>query len=64
MKKSLLILLTLLCTHFVGLSQDNHLSLIYDFEGADFDYAVKSMVGQNDSIYIIGNTPNGQGVFF
>ncbi|MFO7939940.1 MAG: T9SS type A sorting domain-containing protein, partial [Bacteroidales bacterium] len=63
-KKSLLILLTLLCTHFVGLSQDNHLSLIYDFEGADFDYAVKSMVGQNDSIYIIGNTPNGQGVFF
>jgi len=64
MKRSLLTLFTLLIAHLIAVSQDNHLSLIYDFEGADFDYAVRGMVGQNDSIYVIGNTPNGQGVFF
>lgn len=47
-----------------GLGQDNHLSLIYDFVGANFDHAVKAMVGTNDSLYIICETPNRQGIFF
>ncbi len=47
-----------------GLGQDDHLSLIYDFEGSDFDYTVKAIVGTNDSLYVICETPNSQGLFF
>ncbi|MEP2024728.1 MAG: T9SS type A sorting domain-containing protein [Reichenbachiella sp.] len=62
----------LIITIMIGLNQfmlgqtpqENHLSLIYDFDGEDFDYSVKGMVGTNDSLYIISTTPNGQGVFF
>jgi len=46
------------------LSQVSHLTLIHDFEGNDFDYAVKGMVGTNDSLYIICHTPDGHGKFF
>lgn len=46
------------------LSQVSHLKLIYDFEGKDFDYPVKGMVGTNDSLYIICDTPDGHGKFF
>lgn len=45
-------------------AQEDHLSLIYDFDGEDFEYAVKGMVGTNDSLYIISNTANGQGILF
>lgn len=44
--------------------QESHLSLIYDFDGEDFDNSVKGMVGTNDSLYIISNTANGQGILF
>jgi len=64
MKRIILILTTILSFSLISLSQDSHLSLIYDFEGNDFDYAVKGMVGTNDSLYIINNTPNGQGRLF
>ena len=46
------------------LSQVSHLKLIYDFESDDFDYPVKGMVGTNDSLYIICDTPDGHGKFF
>jgi len=64
MKKTILTLTTILSFSLISLCQDSHLSLIYDFEGNDFDYAVKGMVGTNDSLYIINNTPNGQGRLF
>ncbi|NLR93838.1 T9SS type A sorting domain-containing protein [Flammeovirga agarivorans] len=44
--------------------QEKHLSLIYDFEGEDFEYNVKAMVGLNDSLYIISGTPDYNGMFF
>lgn len=64
MKKAILTLATILSCSLISFSQDSHLSLIYDFEGDDFDYAVKGIVGTNDSLYVISNTPNGQGKFF
>lgn len=64
MKKSLLTVAIFLCFCQIILAQSSHLSLIYDFDGQDFDYSVKGMVGTNDSLYIISNTPNGQGIFF
>ncbi|MEP1097438.1 MAG: T9SS type A sorting domain-containing protein [Cyclobacteriaceae bacterium] len=64
MKRSILTLTIFLCFNQVILGQESHLSLIYDFDGEDFDYSVRGMVGTNDSLYIISNTPNGQGVFF
>ena len=57
-----IILLSL--TELHSQDQTDHLSLIYDFEGEDFDYSVEGMFGTNDSLYIISQTPNGQGVFF
>jgi hypothetical protein len=54
----------LLCLNHVILGQKSHLSLIHDFDGENFDYAVKGMTGTNDSLYVISRTPNGQGVFF
>jgi len=64
MKRAMSTLVILLNFSLVCLSQESHLSLIYDFEGEDFNYATKGMVGINDSLYIIGATPNGQGVFY
>jgi hypothetical protein len=60
----MLILSVFVCFNQVTLAQNSHLSLVYDFEGADFDYSVHGMVGTNDSLYVIGNTPNGRGVLF
>lgn len=45
-------------------AQVSHLSLIHDFEGADFDHSVKAMIGINDSLYAIGLTPDQKGIFF
>ena len=56
-------LTTLLIFNLLGLSQNSHLTRIYDFNGNDFDYGVSGMVGVNDSLYIISNTPDGQGIF-
>lgn len=64
MKRSMLTLTIFICFNQVILGQKSHLSLIYDFEGEDFDYSVRGMVGTDDSLYIISNTPNGQGVLF
>lgn len=64
MKKLILTLATIISFSLISLSQESHLSLIYDFEGNNFDYAIKEMVGTNDSLYIINNTPNGQGKLF
>lgn len=64
MKKVILTQLIVLSFSLIGLCQESHLSLVHDFEGADFDHSVKGMVGTNDSLYIIGNTPDGKGVFF
>jgi len=64
MKKLILTLSAIISFSLISLSQDSHLSLIYDFDGEDFDYGVKAMVGTNDSLYIINNTPNGQGSLF
>ncbi len=64
MKKLLFTLSVVLITSLYSKAQDNHLSLIYDFEGADFEHSAKAMVGTNDSIYIVSNTPNGHGIFF
>ena len=64
MKKLVLILLVIFSFHGIGLSQTSHLSLIYNFEGADFDHSVIEMVGTNDSLYIVGNTPDGRGILY
>lgn len=64
MKRSMLTLTIFLCFNQIILGQNSHLSLIYDFDGEDFDYSVKGMVGTNDSLYVISNTPNGRGVLF
>lgn len=64
MKRSVLTVTVLLLFTQIILGQKSHLSLIYDFDGEDFDYSVKGMVGANDSLYVISNTPNGRGVFF
>lgn len=47
-----------------GDGQVDHLSLIYDFDGLDFDYTVSGMVGTNDSLYILCDSPNRQGLLF
>ena len=64
MKKLILTLSVVFIFSLTCLSQDSHLTLIYDFEGLNFDYTVKGMVGINDSLYIVSNTPNNQGMFF
>jgi hypothetical protein len=64
MKRSILTVSLLLLFTQIILGQKNHLSLIYDFKGEDFDHSVRGMVGTNDSLYVISNTPNGRGVFF
>ena len=64
MRRSLLTIAIFLYFPQIIFAQDSHLSLIYDFDGQDFDYSVRGMVGTNDSLYVISNTPNGQGVFF
>jgi len=64
MKRLLLSLIAFLCFSQILWAQQSHLSLIYDFEGENFDYYVTGMVGQNDSLYIISNTPDGRGQFF
>ncbi len=65
MKAHILFLLSLIIS--VGLmaqNQTDHLELIYDFEAEDFDYSVIGMLGTNDSLYVISQTPNGQGQLF
>lgn len=64
MRKILLILAALSVFNFFGLAQRSHLTRIFDFNGADFDYAVKGIVGANDSLYILSGTPDGRGIFF
>lgn len=64
MIKLIITLTTILIFNFLGLSQNSHLTRIYDFNGDDFDYGVKGMVGANDSLYILSNTPDGRGIFF
>jgi hypothetical protein len=64
MKRTLLTLTIFLCLTQIILAQNSHLSLIYDFEGNNFDHSVTGMVGANDSLYIISNTPDGRGIFF
>ncbi|MEP0365535.1 MAG: T9SS type A sorting domain-containing protein [Cyclobacteriaceae bacterium] len=67
MKNTLLSLVAIFGFHQLTFAQNNqtdHLSVIFDFEGEDFDYAVKGMVGTNDSLYVISNTANGQGMLF
>lgn len=64
MKRSLLVLIFFLCLGQIILAQNSHLSLIYDFKGNNFDHSVQGMVGANDSLYIISNTPDGRGIFF
>lgn len=64
MRKILLLLEAILVLNSFGLAQRSHLTRIFDFNGADFDYAVKGIVGANDSLYILSNTPDGRGVFF
>lgn len=64
MKKLIFTLSIVLIFSLACLSQVSHLTLIYDIEGNDFDYSVEGMVGTNDSLYIISNTPDGRGKFF
>ena len=64
MKKLIFTSSVMLIFSLTCLSQVSHLKLIYDFEGDDFDYPVKGMVGTNDSLYIICDTPDGHGKFF
>jgi hypothetical protein len=64
MKKLMVALTSMLIFNLLGLSQNSHLTRIYDFNGNDFDYGIKGMVGANDSLYIISNTPDGQGIFY
>jgi len=64
MKKLLILPIIFLCFNQTMQAQESHLSLIYDFDGDNFDYSVKGMVGTNDSLYILSFTPNMQGVFF
>ena len=64
MRKLLLIFLIVFATARFGYNQESHLSLIYDFEGEDFENSVKAMVGVNDSLYVICKTPNERGIMF
>lgn len=64
MIKLILLLFVSLNLSINGLCQESHLSLIYDFEGEDFEHSVNTMIGTNDSLYIISNSTNGYGVFF
>jgi hypothetical protein len=64
LKKQIVTLAVLIIFSLTCLSQVSHVSLIYDFEGDDFDYPVTGMAGANDSLYIICNTPDGHGKFF
>ncbi|WP_303922891.1 T9SS type A sorting domain-containing protein [Draconibacterium sediminis] len=64
MKKLMLTFSAALLLTFLGYTQTSHFSLIYDFEGTDFDYGVKAMVAANDSLYIISNTPDSRGKLF
>jgi hypothetical protein len=62
--KKLLFLVFPFCLFGSVCAQKNHLALIHDFEGNNFDYAVKGMVGVNDSLYVIASTPDLRGMFF
>lgn len=64
MKNLLFILSILLSCNFIGLCQESHLSLIYDFEANDFENSVIGMVGTNDSLYVACQTADGRGKFF
>lgn len=64
MKKLLVTLIAVLSFTPWGLSQNSHFTRIYDFKGNDFDYGVVGMVGTNDSLYLLSNTPDGRGIFF
>ena len=43
---------------------ENHLSLIYDFIGNDFDYAPTGLAATRDSLYVTCMTPDLRGKFF
>jgi hypothetical protein len=56
--------LIITCCSLSILAQTSHLSLVYDVEGADFDYPIRGMVGANDSLYVLCNTPDWRGKFY
>lgn len=62
--RNLFALISFLISANMLFGQVSHLSVIYDFEGEDFNHSVKAMVGVNDSLYVIGLTPDQKGVFF
>lgn len=64
MKKIVILLIIFLSFCQIMHAQVSHLSLVYDFDGDNFDYAVRGMVGANDSLYILSSTPDFHGVFF
>ena len=64
MKKLLISTVFLFILALTSIAQESHLSRIYDFNGKDFDFSVKGMVGMNDSLYVLSNTPNQKGKFF
>lgn len=46
MRKILLLLEAILVLNSFGLAQSSHLTRIFDFDGADFEYGVKGSLGQ------------------
>ena len=53
MKKLLISTVFLFILALTSIAQESHLSRIYDFNGKDFDFSVKGMVGMNDSLYVL-----------
>ena len=45
-------------------AQENHVQMIYDIEGNDMEKPINYIVGAKDSLFIIANTPNNQGIFY